>query len=156
MTGERHCDLCDLPFAQCAHGLARRQRRAETKAKKKKQQRQKTSQGQASKAPTQRLVSQKQQERLPEVLHGVTVVAAQPTTSKTPRKCVACGHRARFGRYNVCATCLRARGGRECTGCGRLFRPPAGWKAAKRCGTCGGKSAYTITTLGAPGLAKRA
>ena len=51
MTGERHCDLCDLPFAQCAHGLALRQRRAETKAKK-KQQRQKTSQGQASKAPT--------------------------------------------------------------------------------------------------------
>lgn len=159
MTGERHCDLCDLPFAQCAHGLARRQRRAETKAKAKakaKKAQQKSLKGQPPKPASRRLLSQKQREQLPEVLHGLSVVAAPPAAPKTRRKCVTCGRKARFGRYNVCATCLRAEGGRECTRCGRLFRPPAGSKAAKRCGTCSGKGAYTITTMGAPGSGKRA
>lgn len=153
MTGEQHCDLCNLPFAQCAHGLARRQRRAEAKAKKTAQKAQKS---QPAKPVSQRLVSQKQREQLPEVLQGVPVVAAQPAASKIRRKCATCGRRSRFGRYSVCATCLRAQGGRECTRCGRLFRPPAGSKAAKRCGTCSGKRAYTVTTMGAPGLGRRA
>lgn len=153
MIADRHCDLCDLPFEQCAHGLARRQRRVETKAK---QGRRKAPGGAKSPIPRgQRLVSKKRREQLPEVLKGVPVVRAQPT--KSTKKCVKCGAR-RYRAYIVCAKCLRARGGRECSRCGKLFRPPARANDAKKCTSCSGRTvrAYEVTTAGAPGLGKRA
>lgn len=156
MILDRHCDLCDLPFEQCAHGLARRERRAATKAKKKAKQSDEATKARKAAKP-QHLVSGKRREQLPEVLRGVPVVRAQPSTAKGKRKCVKC-QRSRYGRYNVCARCLRAEGGRQCVRCGRLFRPSAQAKDAKKCGSCSGRNvrAWVVTTMGAPGLGKRA
>ena len=148
---ERHCDLCDLPFGQCAHGLAARQRGAS-----------RTSAGSLaktkppSKTRKERQLSAKQKARLPVVLQGVKVVKVNPTEGATKRPgCVTCGQR-RFGRYNVCADCLKKQGGRECVRCGRLFRPKGSSQDARKCGTCNGKAAYTVAIMGAPGLGKRA
>lgn len=149
---DKHCDLCDLPFSQCAHGLQKRQRRAAKKTRKQ----------QASKKvkaplgpPKERVLSEAERAKLPAVLMGTRVVQVGPKDSAATRPgCVTCG-RSRFGRYNVCAKCLKKQGGRECVRCGRLFRPPPGSKKARKCGTCHGKMAYVVTTMGAPSLGKR-
>ena len=153
MTADRHCDVCDPPFEQCAHGLARRQQRAEPKAKPTRNKA--FGPAKPSTLRGQRLVSKKRGEKLPEVLKGMPVVRAQPT--KSTKKCVKCGAR-RYRAYQVCAKCLRARGGRECSRCGKLFRPPARAKETKKCPSCSGRTArvYEVTTAGSPGLGKRA
>lgn len=148
---DKHCELCDLPFWQCAHGLQKRQRRAATKARK--QQASKKMKA-PSGPPKERSLSNAERAKLPEVLRGVQVVQVGSADSAVKRPgCVTCG-RSRFGRYNVCAKCLRKQGGRECVRCGRLFRPPPGSKKARNCGTCHGKMAYVVTTMGAPSLGK--
>lgn len=149
---DKHCDLCDLPFSQCAHGLQKRQRRAAQKVRKKQS-------AQKVKAPPspprERSLSNAERAKLPAVLMGTRVVQVGPKDSAVQRpRCVTCG-RSRFGRYNVCAKCLKKQGGRECVRCGRLFRPPPGSKKARKCGTCHGKMAYVVTTMGAPSLGKR-
>lgn len=148
-----YCDLCDLAFSQCAHGLEKRQRTLANKAKAK--QRKTAAPPKKQNTQKERPLTAKQQGKLPAVLQGVSVVRPQPGPAPKPRrKCVNCGRKP-FGRYNVCADCLRAQGGRECLRCGRLFRPPAGSRKAKRCGTCGGKVAYETLTMGAPSLGRR-
>lgn len=153
---EKHCDLCDLPFAQCAHGLDKRQRRAARKAAKSHVTKSSRKSSRASKPPKERQLSSAEQAKLPAVLQGAKVVRISPKADPTKRSgCVECGQR-RFSRYNICASCLRKQGGRECVRCGRLFRPPPGSKKARKCGTCHGKVAYTTTTMGAPSLGHRA
>lgn len=148
---EKHCDLCDLPSSQCAHGLEKRQRRAVKKARKK----QATQRVKAPpKPPKERLLSNAERAKLPTVLQGVPVVQVTPKTKAQQKpRCVTCGQ-PRFSRYNVCAKCLRKQGGKECTRCGKLFRPKPGTKG-KRCGMCSGKRAYVVTTMGAPSLGRR-
>lgn len=150
---DKHCDLCDLPFSQCAHGLEQRQCRAAKKARRKQAAKNKKRQP-APKPPKERPLSTAERAKLPSVLQGVPVVQVTPQVKKSKRAgCVVCG-KARFSRYNVCAKCLRNQGGKECTRCGRLFRPKPGTKG-KRCGTCSGRRAYVTNTLGAPSLGKR-
>lgn len=148
---EKQCHLCDLPFSQCAHGLEKRQRRAAGKARKKRvATRAKT----PPKQTKERSLSNAERGKLPTVLQGVPVVQVTPKTKAQQKPgCVTCGH-PRFSRYNVCAKCLRKQGGKECTRCGKLFRPKPGTKG-KRCGMCNGKRAYVVTTMGAPSLGRR-
>lgn len=131
MSTGLHCDLCDLPRAQCQHGLARRERRAANKAKKK------ASAKRATKAASSK-------------------TAAFPAR---PEKCSRCGQKAPQGRYWMCTACLLKTGATKCTQCKKAFKPEEGYTSRKpKCRSCrtkGKGSVWTVASAGAPSLGKR-
>ena len=137
MTGgePKHCELCDLPLAQCAHGLAPRP------------------------AKTQRPQGKKKARGAARPVKGSGGSTGVPGRG-TVRVCAECGERARYGRYRLCLPCGIRAGFRVCASCGRYFQPEAPVKAKKKakCKTCKkgrGGSVWVSGSAGAPSLGRR-
>lgn len=131
MSASAHCELCDLPRAQCQHGLARRQRRAANKQKRA-----------AAATPANK------------------GTANSPSGFPArPAKCARCGQRAPQGRYWMCADCLLKTGAKRCARCKKAFKPEEGYEAKKpKCRSCrkkGRGSVWVVGSAGSPGLGKR-
>lgn len=148
----KHCNLCDLPFSQCAHGLAKRNRRSSPVVGPAKRAK---SKGELKKPTKERRLTAQEERKLPSVLRGARVVAGASKPEGVKATCSGCGRRPRYGRFARCQTCLRSIGALDCVRCGRTFMPPSETKRRKRtCPTCRSSrsSAYAVGSMGAPTL----
>ena len=139
------CVLCDLPQAQCIHGLERRKAKAKTAAAKKAKR---VKQADKSKKAAQ------------DARKGQSA-SSGASSGAASRPCSRCRRSPRYGRYDVCLACARRIGFVLCGKCGRYFRPEAtagGKKATcKSCKRSGGRIwVRVVTSGGLPGLGKRA
>lgn len=129
LSRSTRCELCDLPWNQCIHGLESRKQGAGTKSKP------------ASSRPT---------------TSGTAKARAFP---KRPDKCTRCGKKSPLGRYWMCSDCLLKSGATKCGKCNKAFKPEAGYVARRpRCRSCrkrAGGSVWIVGSAGSPGLGKR-
>ena len=130
----KRCDLCDLPLAQCAHGLEPRRAKAERRAEKPRAKRT----GQKNRTDSKR--------RTP--------------SGEEPRKCAECGTQARYGKYRLCLRCGIRAGFRLCSRCGRYFQPEPPLSPMKKatCTACKKRrrgSVWVTASAGSPGLGRR-
>ena len=132
--GPKHCELCDLPLAQCVHGLQRRTKKAAPASRT----------GSATSGGKRR---------------GGKKKGSAPVGGPV-LKCAECGRRARYGRYRLCLQCGISAGFRVCSRCGRYFQPDVSIGAKKKmsCKTCKkrrGGSVWVTGSAGSPTLGCR-
>lgn len=130
-TPERQCELCDLPFSQCEHGLAKRKRRTENRRRKT------VAKAKSSKAQ----------------------IALGKSKKKAPAPCASCGRKARHKRFRHCLPCGKRLGYvRVCSRCGQAYKAEHAVGKKNRCPGCRkskGGSVWTVASAGSPGLGKR-
>lgn len=99
MKADERCDLCDLPFSQCAHGLKERQRKEAARAEAKKKRPQKLPRWKCRECGTRRRV-------------GRYSLCEPCLLNDGGRRCKNCGRlfRPKTPKARSCGTC---KGGRD-------------------------------------------